>query len=61
MLKNKNKYKLNLDMFHAEEGGFIKYKNKNIISTTYKGYYSVDNKPDTNYRTFYDKKDIYND
>ena len=61
ILKNKNKYKLNLDMFHSEEGGFIKYKNKNIISTTYKEYYSVDNKPDTNYRTFYDKKDIYND
>jgi mannosyltransferase OCH1-like enzyme len=34
----KNKLKLNIDMFHYENGGYIIYKNRFIISTDYPEY-----------------------
>ena len=55
-----NNYKINLDMFHAEEGGFINYKNKNILSNIYPEYYLEDNTEERHYRTLWNKKQIYN-
>jgi mannosyltransferase OCH1-like enzyme len=33
-----NQYKVNIDMFHYQEGGYIIYKNTFVISTEYDGY-----------------------
>jgi len=53
------KYKLNLDMVHVEEGGFIKYKEKKIISTAYTEY-NLDNTTERQYGTLWTNNNIYN-
>jgi mannosyltransferase OCH1-like enzyme len=53
----KNKLKLNIDMRHYDDGGYIIYKNRFIISTYYDGYDSE--RTQKYYQILWNERNIY--